>query len=200
MLHDIINVAMKTYATSRSAPSRLLLRLPRALHVLVQAGASAAGISVNEYCVRRLAAPGPGLTLDGPWLDVVTRAHGMFRTHLAGVMAHGSWVRGEATRDSDIDALVVVDSTVPLVRATYRRWDEDSLSWDGRRVDVHFVHLPDPDRPLSGLWYEAAVEGVIIHERAGAVSAQLLRARQAIAAGRVVRKVVQGQPYWTDAA
>lgn len=191
---------MKTKTPKRSLSGRLLLRLPGALHGLVQAGAQAAEVSVNEYCVRRLAAPGPTRALAGPWLDIVTRADGLFGRRLVGVIAHGSWARGEATRDSDIDALVVLDAATPLVRATYRRWDDDPLSWDGRRVDVHFVHLPDGERPLSGLWYEAAVEGIVIHERAGALSAQLLRARQAIASGRVVRKIVQGQPYWTDAA
>ncbi len=191
---------MKKIPPGRIAAGKLLLRLPVELHGMVQSSAKAAALSVNEYCVRRLAAPGPSLAPAGPWLDVVTRSARMFGTQLVGVIAHGSWARNDAGSESDIDALVVVDRSVPLVRATYSTWDADPLTWEGRTVDVHFVHLPDEGSGLSALWYEASVEGLVIHERTGELSAQLLAARQVIAAGRVVRKVVQGQPYWTAAA
>ena len=194
---------MRDMAAKKAAadPSgRLLVRLPPALHRLVQTVARAAGLSVNEYCMRMLAAPGPTLALNGPWLDVLTRAHGLFGAKLAGLVAHGSWARGEISAASDIDVLIVVARSTPLVRATYRSWDETPLSWDGRSVDAHVVHLPDSGTTLSALWYEAAIEGAVLFERNGALSAQLLRARQAIAGGAVVRRVVQGQPYWTEAA
>lgn len=185
---------------ARPASGRLLLRLPASLHRAVQISADAAGISVNEYCVRRLATPGPSVAVAGPWVDLVTRAVELFGSRFVGLIAHGSWVRGDTTDGSDIDALVVVEPSVPLLRATYRAWDEKPLEWQGRPVDVHVVHLPVESSRLSALWYEAAVEGVVVYERDGAVAAQLRRARRVIASGRVVRKLVQGQPYWTDAA
>lgn len=185
---------------SLKASGQLLLRLPPRLHGLVQEAARISGLSVNEYCLRRLAAPGPRLGLEGPWADLLTRADHFFTAHLAGIIAHGSWARGTAGPASDIDALIVLDPTVPLIRDTYRAWDENPLSWGGRSVDAHFVHLPAASGSLSALWYEAAIEGTVIYERDAAVSGLLLRARQAIAAGRAVRRVVQGQPYWTGAA
>lgn len=66
-------------------------------------------------------------------------------------------------------------------------------------VDAHFVH-PPADDALSGLWAEAALDGVVLFERGGHLSAHLVRVRRAIAEGRLVRRVVHGQPYWTEAA
>lgn len=179
---------------------RLLLRLPAALHRVVQGSADRAGLSVNEYCVRMLSAPGPGLAVRGPWLDVLIRADELFAGRVAGAIAHGSWVRGTAGPESDVDVAIVLDRDVPLVRSIYRHWDAKPLSWEGRHVDAHFVHLPEGGGPMSAFWYELALDGVVLSERDDAVSAQLRSARQTIASGGVVRKLVQGQPYWTDAA
>lgn len=179
---------------------RLLLRLPASLHRVVQASADRAGVSVNEYCVRTLSAPGPGLALAGPWLDVLIRADELFHGRMAGAIAHGSWARGTAGPDSDLDVAIVLDSDVPLVRSMYRQWDTKPLSWEGRHVDVHFVHLPTSGVPVSAFWYELSIDGIVLSERADAVSSHLRSARHAIASGRVIRKLVQGQPYWTDAA
>jgi hypothetical protein len=67
-------------------------------------------------------------------------------------------------------------------------------------VDAHFVHLPDSTRGPGSLWCELAVEGVVLDDRTGAVSAMLIDVRRAIAHGRFVRKTAHGQPYWTEAA
>jgi hypothetical protein len=179
---------------------RLLLRLPPALHGVVQRAAAAAGLSVNEYCVRRLAIPGPVQALHGPWPELVRRAAEVFQWALAGVVAHGSWARGTAGSASDIDALVVLDSSVPLTRSLYASWDARPLAWDGRPLDLHFVHLPAPGSAPSALWCEAAVDGLVIHERDVQLSRRLAELRRAMADGRLVRRMVQGQPYWAAAA
>jgi len=67
-------------------------------------------------------------------------------------------------------------------------------------VDGHFVHPPAPGARPSCVWCELAVEGVLLSDRAGAVSAALTDMRRAIAHGRLVRKTAHGQPYWTEAA
>jgi hypothetical protein len=92
------------------------------------------------------------------------------------------------------------DRQLRLSRALYARWDERPVEWDGRPVEPHFVWLPDPAEPASGLWGEVAVDGVVLFERALLVSAALVRIRRQILAGRLVRRLVHGQPYWSEVA
>lgn len=183
----------------REASGRLLLRLPPAVHAVIRVSAQRLGVSVNEFCVRRLATGGPTLGLREPWPELVTRANGQFGPALAGVLAHGSQVRGTAHVGSDIDALIVVDPTIPLTRSLYDEWEASPLDWQGPPLDVHFVHLSNAGDPPSGLWCEAATEGVVVWERDEALTAWLLYVRQEIAEGRLVRRFAQGQPYWVAA-
>ena len=69
------------------------------------------------------------------------------------------WRAGEAATGSDADILVVVDPRLALQRGLYRAWDARPVAWRGRPVDAHFVHPPGDDA-LSGLWAEAALDGV----------------------------------------
>ena len=55
-------------------------------------------------------------------------------------------------------------------------------------MDAQFVHLPGEDT-TSGLWAEAAIDGLVLFDRGGQMSAALTR----------VRRVVHGQPYWAEA-
>ena len=177
---------------------RFLLRMPPPLHAALEGAARTAGLSLNEYCVRRLATAGLS-TGDADAVALVSRAGAVAGDALAGVLLHGSWVRGDATTTSDVDAIVVVDPRVRLNRALYRTWDEQPVTWQGRRVDAHFVHPPGED-VASGLWAEAAIDGLVLFDRDGRLSASLARVRRAIAEGRLARRVVHGQPYWTEAS
>jgi len=51
------------------------------------------------------------------------------------------------------------------MRVRSRLWDTSPLQWEGRRVEPHIVHLPQPDTRPSGLWAEAAVDGAVVQER-----------------------------------
>lgn len=184
---------------SRAASGRFVLRLPPALHAALQAAAREAGVSLNEYCLRRLTAPSTGLGLGADAAGLLARAAALFGEALVGVVVYGSWARGEAVAESDVDVLVVVERQVALSRALYRTWDEAPVTWQGRRVDPHFVH-PLGERRLAGVWGEAAVDGVVLFERGLRISTDLARVRRDIAAGRLVRRLVHGQPYWTEAA
>lgn len=177
---------------------RFLLRMPPPLHAALDGAARAAGLSLNEYCVRRLASAGVGAD-DGDAAALVSRAGAVTGDALAGVILHGSWVRGDATPASDVDALVVVDPVVRLDRALYRAWDDQRVTWKGRPVDAHFVHPPGDDTS-SGLWAEAAIDGLVLFDRGGQLSTALTRVRHAIADGRLIRRVVHGQPYWAEAS
>jgi predicted nucleotidyltransferase len=182
-----------------SAPARVLLRLPPPLHGALQRAAAATGLSFNEYVVRRLSAPAGSLALSDEMAAALAHADALVGARLVGLLVYGSWTRGEAAARSDVDLLVIVEPEVRLTRQLYRRWDESPLRWQGRLVDPHFVHLPAADERPSGTWGEAAVDGVVLFERDFRLSAWLIRVRREIAAGRLVRRTVHGQPYWTAA-
>lgn len=175
---------------------RFLLRMPPPLHAALDGAARAAGLSLNEYCVRRLAAFGVGMD-DSDAVALVARAGAVAGGALMGVLLHGSWVRGDATATSDVDAIVVVEPRMDLSRVLYRTWDEQPVTWKGRPVDAHFVH-PPADDTLSGLWAEAAIDGLVLFDRRGHLSTALARIRRAVADGRLVRRVVHGQSYWAE--
>jgi hypothetical protein len=178
---------------------RFLLRLPPSLHGALQASARAEHLSLNEYCVRRLAAGGSGLTADDGAAAIVTAAADLVGDALVAVVVYGSWARSEAATTSDVDVLIVVESSVALTRSLYRKWDKAPVTWRGRTLDPHFVHPPG-DRPTGGVWGEVAIDGIVLFERGWRLSARLVQIRRSIAAGRLVRRFVHGQPYWTVAA
>ncbi len=178
---------------------RFILRMPPVLHTALHRAARTSGLSLNAYCVRQLEAVDLGVASDEDVTSLVARARAVVGNTLSAVALHGSWVRGEATSASDVDALILVDSRMALSRALYRAWDAQPLTWRGRPVDPHFVHLAS-EGEVSGLWAEVAVDGLVVFERDWKLSAHLARIRRAIAAGRLVRRIVHGQPYWTEAA
>ena len=188
-----------TSAAAAPKSGRFVLRMPPPLHGQLQDAARAGGLSLNAYCVRQLAAAGAGVAGDEDARSLVTRARTVAGDALVAVVLHGSWVRGEATPASDVDALIVVEPSLALSRALYRSWDAHPVTWRGHRVDPHFAH-PAAEGRFSGLWAEAALDGLVLFEREWRLSAYLARVRRAIAAGRLVRRVVHGQPYWTEAA
>lgn len=188
--------------TSLSDPpksGRFVLRMPPTLHAALQSAARASGLSLNAYCVRQLEAVGIGVTGDEDATSLVAHARAVAGDSLSAIVLHGSWARGEATASSDVDALIVVDSRLVLSRALYRAWDAEPVTWRGRRVDPHFAH-PASEGEFSGLWAEMALDGIVLFERDWKLSARLSRIRRAIAAGRLVRRVVHGQPYWAETA
>jgi predicted nucleotidyltransferase len=178
----------------------MLLRLPTHLHRELTRSAAARGVSLNEYCVRRLRAPAMPQDTSPLTAMVVARARTVFGTRLAGVLLLGSWARGDAATSSDIDVLIVVDRSVPLTRDLYRVWDREPLTFEGRAIDVHIVHSPSSGAAPTALWCEAAVDGLVWYDRDASVARHLAETRRAIADGRVVRAVVHGQPYWKGAA
>lgn len=184
-----------TIPSRRSPSGRFVLRLPPALHATLRDAADRAGLSLNEYCVRTLAAPGPDPT--GPGAAVAARAAEGFGPALVGVVLYGSWARGEATEASDIDVLVVLEPKRRVTRATYLEWDSDPLEHEGHPVEVHIVALPNEEREPGTVWLEAALDGVAVYDRDQRVSRLLGRLRRDIAAGIITRRRAHGQPYWT---
>jgi predicted nucleotidyltransferase len=169
------------------------------LHARLRSEAGHSGLSLNEYCLRRLAAA-------EAWRDrqdvaaVVGHAVEVAGPALVGVVAFGSWARGQAADGSDVDLLVIVDAAFELTRAVYARWDERPLAIEGRSIDAHFVQLPEADARPSGLWAEVAIDGIVIVERKRVVSSWLSAVRRALVDGKLARRLVHGQPYWCEVA
>lgn len=186
--------------TRREASGRFVLRLPPGLHAALRRAAQEAGSSLNDYCTRRLAAPGGNPTALRGASMVVERAAALLGERLIGVVTFGSWARGEAADTSDVDVLIVVEAGVPLARALYRAWDETPVTWEGRPVEPHFVHQPSPEGRVGSIWGEVAIDGVVLFERGVLVSDRLARVRRDILTGRLVRRIVHGQPYWAEVA
>lgn len=150
---------------------------------------------MNDYCARTLASP--GRSLDPAVAVVVRRAAKVLRDSLLGVVAFGSWARGEASSASDLDILVIADGQTPISRALYRGWDAGpDLSWDGHEVTPHFVHLPPRAAAVSGLWAEVATDGLILFERRLVVSRHLASVRRRLLDGELSARVADGQRYW----
>jgi predicted nucleotidyltransferase len=173
-----------------------LLRIDPSVHAALRAAASASGLSLNEYCGRKLAAPVGELSSFENAAAAVKRAAVVAGDALVGVVAFGSWARSELHDASDIDLLVVVDHTLELSRDLYRRWDERPVLWNGRRVEPHFVTVPERSAPAVGLWAEAAVDGIVLFARDLELQTRLAAIRRDLIEGRVVRKTIHGQPYW----
>ena len=186
---------------SPSPPSgRFVLRLDPGLHGALRRAARARGVSLNAYCAARLAAPaGEPIAFEGAQV-VVRRAAALLGESLIGVVAFGSWARGEMADASDVDVLVVVDADVAITRDLYRRWDEEQVRWKDRLVDPHFVRLAAPHDGASGLWAEVAIDGIVLFERDLRLSSALAAVRRSLVDGRLRRRVVHGQGYWTEVA
>jgi len=185
--------------STRAASGRFVLRIDPGLHAALRAAASEAGMSLNDYCASKLAAPLGNLTAFGGAVAAVRRAAARFGEDLVGVVAFGSWARGELAEGSDVDLLVVLEERVAITRSLYREWDAEPLRWTGRAVEPCFVHLPGERERVSGLWAEVALDGVVLFERGLRISSRLAALRRAIAAGRLVRRSAHGQGYWAEA-
>ena len=128
------------------APARFLLRLPGALHRTLGAAAAREHLSLHEYCVQRLSGPDLGVGARDQIAALLAHSAKVAGLHLLGVIAHGSWVRGEASTSSDIDVMVVVEPALPLTRGLYREWDQETPVLLGRTLDAPEVGVAgDPD-------------------------------------------------------
>lgn len=174
---------------------RFLLRIDPSLHRRLREAAKDAGISLNDLCSVRLSAP--VTDVGGPGAAVAARAASQFGDALVAVILYGSWARDELASDSDIDVLVVVDDEVSITRTLYREWDEQPLTWESREVDVHFAHQPAGER-AGGLWFEVAIEGLVLFDRDLRLSRTLAAIRSLVASGRIVRHHSSGHSYWVE--
>ncbi|MEO8083390.1 MAG: nucleotidyltransferase domain-containing protein [Ardenticatenales bacterium] len=186
-----------TTTVDPSASGRFLLRLDAQLHAALRAEAAAEKVSLNELCARTLAA----YAFDGKPDDlraVVDHAAALYGDTLVGIVAFGSWARGEAADGSDVDVLIVLAPGKAITRDLYRRWDAAPLTLDERTVDPHLVALPERAAPVSAVWAEVARDGLILHDRDHRLARHLGAVRRVLLAGTRRRGTIHGQPYWAE--
>ena len=189
---------IKRRGDSIPASGRFILRIDPGLHAALREAAREAGVSLNEYCARKLALPAGSVA--GPASHAVARAATLVGDALLGVVAFGSWARQELAQSSDVDLMIVVDGAYEIDRAVYRRWDEAPLTWNDHPVEPHFVHLPQQGTRISGTWAEVAMDGVVLFERGLTVSRRLVELRRRIASGGLAHRRSHGQSYWVEVA
>lgn len=176
---------------------RFVVRIDPGLHAALRAEAAARGTSLNALC-SDLLADGRRGGCHHDFDAVVKSAVAVFDGDLVGVVAFGSWARGEATTVSDIDVLLVLAPSVAITRDIYRRWDRIAPpAVEGRVVDVHVVALPVGDEHFSSLWAEVARDGIVAFDRDHRVSRYLGSVRRQLLGGHHRRTLAHGQPYWT---
>ena len=180
---------------------KFVLRLPSKLHGSLKNIAAQKGVSLNELCRRIVESYVVGLqvgegssTEDGQhrWLDVLRK---LPAGSILGVILFGSTARGESHSSSDIDLLIVLTADLPVTRSLYALWDENLIE---ERYSPHFVHLPESISTAGSLWFEAALDGIVLNEQGRSISRFLGRIRRKIASGGLERKIAYGQPYWIN--
>jgi len=127
--------------------------------------------------------------------ELVALAKSKFDGPILGVVLFGSVAREQQTASSDLDLLIVVGQTVNLDRDLYNNWSNTKTN-DGRTISPVYSHLVDPLRISGNLWYEIALDGIVLYDPESKVQKVLAAIRRQIANRIVERKTVHGHPYW----
>ncbi len=187
---------------------RFVIRMSGALHVRLREEGRRTGRSLNQVCVAKLQAAGPSIPgsrvevartgfIFPDFLEAVIRR---WPEQIVGVILFGSAARGDAAEDSDIDLMLVMQPEVKITRGLYRLWEEFCQDYDGAQdcdmISPHFVSLPAGLEGAGGLWYETAIEGILLWERGLQVSRILALLRRAMGQGLIRRRTLHGSPYW----
>lgn len=186
-------------AQGRSYSGKFVLRVGPELHARLCQEARTRNLSLNEYCVRMLRgeivdARFVSLGLDQEFLESLIDA---FPARPIAVVLFGSVARGEDTAASDIDLLIVFDRGVPITRSLYRGFDETvDISHFRYPANPHMVSLPESPGDCGSLWFEVALDGVVLWEDGSKVSRFLRSVRQFTSGGGITRKTAYGHPYW----
>ena len=171
-----------------------ILRSPQEVHNRLKEQAVLAGLSLNEFCIRKLMGSSQTHFDFLPLAQIDTLCSFFQPEDLIGVLLYGSYARKEHTPQSDIDILIVLHSRKPLIRSLYT--EIDSAAGDLGKVEVHLSHLPTPELGLSSLWAEIALDGIVLYEKNLALTQVCQQLRKQIASGAYVRKITHGQAYW----
>ena len=182
---------------NKQPSGRFVLRLSPSVHESLRDEARRRQLSLNvicqkaleDYLARSLSTGG----VENRKAPLVTPISELMGEALIGVVLFGSMARGEPRKSSDMDLLIVLGRDLPLTRSLYARWD---ARFAGDEASPHFVHFPPEAMDAGSLWFEAAVDGIVLYEVDQQVSRFLGSIRRMIASGRLKRLFAYGHPYW----
>ena len=177
---------------------KFVVRVPPRLHASLKRRAREEGVSLNGLCLDALKSflgTGEQEAREGMSIPL-QQVRNLLGESLSGVILFGSTARGEGREGSDIDLMIVVGSEMPLRRELYQRWDQGIDGGASSRLSPHFVHLPGREMDAGSLWYEAAVDGIILFDPEGRIARLLRSIRRSMAEGKLRRKSAYGHPYW----
>jgi len=196
--------------TMKSPLATLILRLPPSLHQQLKQDASSADTSLNRHCRTLLSKRTTDSSAEGARISLTLAAGrsgrraslqdlsaGVLETwgsSVEGLVLFGSFARGRQTANSDIDLLVVLNRSVTLDRDIYSRWR--IRKFEGREVAPLLVQIPGDAERIGGLWFEVALDGIVLFDRDLHLSRFFSHVRDLVAGGRVRRMVTHGHPYW----
>lgn len=157
-----------------------IVRVPRSLHLKLKERSKQLRISLNHLCQMILEKG------DLSELDLAVESIKIaFKESLEGVVFFGSRARGQDHDNSDIDLLIVLNERV--TRGDYKL------------IDLPEKYSPSlvtfPSKP-SGLWFEVALDGVVLFDKSGKLNNFLRGVRSYILEGKVKRQTTHGQGYW----
>lgn len=201
---------MLSYCVMKPSLATLILRIPSALHRQLKHDARWAETSLNKHCLRLLSGGTTGSLERGSGLtpsftadislrtdalqDLSARVADMLGEEIDGLVLFGSLARGQESASSDVDLLIILNKSVALDRDVYSRWRFGKFS--GREIAPLFVQIPADGERIGGLWFEVALDGIVLFDRGLHVTRFLSRVRNLIASGRVRMKITHGHPYW----
>lgn len=173
----------------RKLPSgKFVLRISPELHAAFQEEATTLNFSLNELLISKLTGKSKNLSQSDEILTKVQKNWSPL-----AIIQFGSSVRGDSTASSDIDWLIVLDSSIAITRSLYTDWD---TKIQNSKISPQFVHLPLDIRNAGGLWLEVALEGQIITLRDSEAKQVIYELKNLISMGYYQRKWSHGHPYW----
>jgi hypothetical protein len=90
--------------------------------------------------------------------------------------------------------LVVLNNQKKITRADYNLCPD--LEASNPRIEPHLVILPETQAPVTGLWAEIAMSGLILLDPSLEIQRYLSKVRNLIAEGKLLRKRAHGHDYW----
>ncbi|MCB0318453.1 MAG: toxin-antitoxin system HicB family antitoxin [Bdellovibrionales bacterium] len=179
----------------KEASGKFVLRIEPELHKELRMLGEARGKSLNSLCTEILENSIGKTTRNfttPSWIDIIKQA---WAKDLCGLVLFGSYARGDTHSSSDMDLLIVLKQDIIPNRSQYKDWDKISEKLP-QAISPHFVSLPKDFQTIGGLWFEVALDGIILWEDSKKISSVLRNIRLKIAEGSLIRKTVNGHPYW----
>ena len=178
---------------------KFVLRLNPKKHKELAGLAVKKGVSLNALCASLIDA-GMERYLGNAQMtrldEFVLKIRKTWESQICGVVLFGSQVTGEAFDTSDVDLLVVLESSQKLNRDLYTQWDAQIDDNKKPVINPHFVLLPSDVSSCGSLWLEVSQKHKVLWEKNGKVSQVLEKISDMIFEGKVERKLTHGQPYW----